>query len=439
MFQGLGKNVRGRSLFYIAAGWLLLESAGTAGQWPQFRGPDGQGHADPIPLKWGENEQGEAENIVWKKPLPGLAWSSPVIADGRIYLTTAVDRTPEDSSKAEDRKVELGAMCLDSKTGDVIWQKTLFLQVGEVEIHKKNSHASPTPIVDGDALYVHFGPHGTARLTLDGETVWTRKLEYAPMHGNGGTPALAGDVLVISCDGHDVRYGVGLETATGEIRWKKERSIPSKNAFSFGTPLVIEVNGKTQAICPASEAVYAYDPATGEEIWRVGYPKGYSVTPRPVYGKGLVFICTGYMKPSLIAIDPTGTGDITETHVRWRTERNVPHTPSVLLVEDRLFFVSDKGIARCVEAETGENLWQERLGGNYSASPTYSDGRVYFQNEEGEAVVVPASGEFEILARNRVTRDERTFASYAVSDGALFLRSEHHLFRIQENGSENRK
>lgn len=435
MSSGHEKCFRGWAFLCIASWFLLLESAGIAGVWPEFRGPAGQGHAEPIPLTWGETEEGKTENIVWKRPIPGLAWSSPVVADGRIYLTIAIDQTPEGAENEDDRKVELGAMCLDAKTGETLWLKTLFVQVGAVEIHKKNSHASPTPILEDDALYVHFGPHGTGRLTLEGETVWFRKLDYSPTHGNGGSPAICGDVLVVSCDGHDAQYGVGLDKATGEIRWKQDRSVKSKKGFSFGTPLIIEVNGKLQAICTASEAVYAYDPATGEEIWRVRYPDGYSVTPRPVYGKGLVFICTGYNKPSLLAIDPTGEGDVTETHVRWKTDRNVPLTPTALLVEDRLFLVSDKGIARCVQAETGETIWQERLGGNHSASPIYSDGRVYFQSEEGEAIVVPASGEFQILARNRITRDERTFATYAVCDGALFLRSERHLFRIQDKGA----
>ena len=410
-------------------GTLGMGTTSRAGEWPEFRGPTGQGHADheQIPLTWSASQ-----NVTWKQPIPGLAWSSPVIHAGRIYLTTAIDATPAGADRKDNLTIELGAICLDEKTGKTLWQKKLFTQQGDVEFHNKNSHASPTPIVHQEALYVHYGPHGTARLTLAGEVVWTQTLPYLPTHGNGGSPALAGEVLVICCDGHDEQYAVGLETSTGRIRWKTDREIESRRGFSFGTPLVIEVNGQPQAICPASDAVYAYAPATGEEIWRVQYPNGYSVTPRPVYGNGLLYVCTGFERPSLFAIDPTGRGDLTETHVRWRTNKNVPHSASPLLVDKNLFFVADKGIARCVDALTGEDHWQERLGGNYSASPLYANGRVYFQDENGECIVVAASSTYQELARNQLVEDERTFASYAVSDGALFIRSEHHLFRIED-------
>jgi outer membrane protein assembly factor BamB len=262
--------------------------------------------------------------------------------------------------------------------------------------------------------------------------VWKKKLEYLPTHGNGGSPALANDLLIICCDGHDVQYVVGIEKQTGNLRWKTRRETLSEKGFSFGTPLVLEINGRNQAICPGSDAVYSYDPATGKEIWHVDYPGGYSVIPRPVYGNGLVYICTGYNKPKLLAIDPTGAGDVTETHVRWTIEKQVPHTPSPLLVGRNLFFVSDKGIAHCVDALTGESHWQERLGGNYSASPLEAGGRVYFQDENGTGIVVAATAEFQELARNHLPEEERTFASYAIDDDALFLRSEKHLYRIEE-------
>jgi outer membrane protein assembly factor BamB len=403
---------------------LLLGIAVSArSDWPQFRGPDGQGHATgKLPLHWGS-----ADHIVWKTSVPGLAWSSPVIAQGRIFLTTATDQ-----GNAENPAVDLGVACLDEKTGKELWRKTLFSQLGKVEMHKKNSHASPTPIIDGDDLYVHFGPHGTARLTRNGDIVWKTSLEYLPTHGNGGSPALAKDLLIICCDGHDEQYVVGIETKTGRVRWKTPRGTTPEKGFSFGTPLVLEINGRQQAVCPGSDAVFAYDPATGKEIWHADYPGGYSVVPRPVYGNGLVYICTGYNKPKLLAIDPTGTGDVTETHIRWTTEKQVPHTPSLLLMGKNLFFVSDKGIACCVDALTGESHWQERLGGNYSASPLGADGRVYFQDENGTAIVVAADAKFQELARNHLPEDERTFASYAIDKDALFLRSEKHLYRIEE-------
>lgn len=388
--------------------------------WPQFRGPAGIGHTETIglPVNWSESE-----HVAWKTEIPGLAWSSPVIRGRNVYLTTAVETGEEERS--------LRLVCLNVDTGELLWNKELFTQSGKVEIHKKNSHASPTPVIDGEHLYVHFGPHGTACTTLGGDIVWKQKLEYSPTHGNGGSPALAGNLLIICCDGRDRQYVVALDKQTGEIRWKTDRETSPTKGFSFATPLVLTINGRQQAICPGSDAVFAYDAATGETIWRVDYPDGYSVIPRPVYGNGLVFVCSGYNKPVMYAIDPTGTGNVTETHVKWTLDRGAPHTPSLLLVGEELYCVADNGIASCLDAKTGEVHWQERLGGNFSASPLYAEGRIYFQNETGEGTVVKAGKDFEIIARNALDAEQRTFASYAVHGKSLLIRSETALYRIQ--------
>jgi outer membrane protein assembly factor BamB len=415
--------------------WLLLAllsavlpASTPAGDWTEFRGPSRQGLSDAVglPLTWSETE-----NIAWKVPVPGTAWSSPVVQDDRIYLTTAVaigDGEPPPQS--------LRVLCLQADNGTTLWDVEAFQHSGgeEVEIHHKNSHASPTPIIDGDRLYVHFGTHGTACLnTRDGAIVWqTRELEYKPKHGTGGSPALAGDLLIICCDGHDVQYVVGLDKQSGQIRWKTPRETSPAKGFSFCTPTVIDVAGRSQAICPASDAVFAYDPASGEEIWRVRYEGGYSVVPRPVAGNGLVYVCSGFGDERLIAIDPTGTGDITDSHVKWSLKRGVPKSPSVLLVKQMIFMVDDQGIATCVDALTGEVHWTQRLGGNFSASPIYAHGRVYCQNEAGTTSVFRAAAEYEELARNVLAAGERTFASFAIVDDALLLRSEKHLYRIEE-------
>ncbi|MFG0294484.1 MAG: PQQ-binding-like beta-propeller repeat protein, partial [Maioricimonas sp. JB045] len=302
----------------------------------------------------------------------------------------------------------------------------------DVQIHRKNSHASPTPVVADGFVYVHFGPHGTACLNLAGELQWKNdELSYSPVHGNGGSPALFEDLLVICCDGGDQQYVVGIERETGRIRWKTPRDTDPKKGFSFSTPLIITVDGQAQAICPGSDAVFAYEPRTGKEIWRVRYPDGYSVVPRPVFSQGLVFVCTGYNRPSLLAIDPNGEGDITETNVKWEVDRGVPHNPSILAVGGEVYFVSDGGVASCVDAATGEVHWTERLGGKFSASPVYAEGKVFFQDEAGTCTVVKAGTEFEVLAENQwADEGARTFASFAVLDGTLFLRSETHLYRI---------
>jgi outer membrane protein assembly factor BamB len=400
---------------------LGLLTAARAGTWPEFRGPTGQGLVPdgPLPLEWGP-----AKNVVWKQPVPGKGWSSPVVGGGRVYLTTSVP-VPEAGGGQS-----LRARCLDAATGKAVWDTEVFRPgPGSPRIHGKNSHASPTPLLDGRRLYVHFGHQGTACLDLAGKVLWRNTgLRYAPVHGSGGSPILVDDLLVFSCDGGDQAFVVALDRDTGKVRWKTDRSVDAGRKFSFSTPLVITVKGQKQVVSPGSDAVCAYDPGTGREIWRVRYD-GYSVIPRPVYGHGLVFVCTGFNSPSLLAIRPDGTGDVTDTHVAWKARRGVPHTPSLLLDGDELYMVSDSGTASCLDARTGRVHWQRRLGGTYSASPVLAAGRVYFQSEDGTGVVVQAGKEFKQLARNPL--GERTLASYAAADGALFLRTAGHLYRIE--------
>ena len=398
---------------------VLAGALAARAEWPQFRGPDGGGQssASGLPIHWNSSE-----NVAWKTAVEGLGWSSPVVHQNRIYVTTA--------KRAGEGEESLCLVCLDSRTGAELWSKEIFRQSGSVAMHKKNSHASPTPLIDGGNVFLHFGPHGTACVTLDGDVVWKRTLDYKPVHGNGGSPALAGEVLVICCDGGDVQYVVGLDTKTGDTRWKTDRQTTPKKGFSFSTPLVLEAAGGQQVVCPGSDAVFSYDPQTGLEIWRMDYPNGYSVTPRPVFGAGLVFVASGYDKPVLYAIDPEGSGNVTETHVRWRMERGAPLTPSVLVVGDELYCVADNGVACCVNARTGAEHWRERLGGNFSASPLHAAGLVYFQNEAGEAIVIKAGPTFEEVARNQLGDEGRTFASYAVDGASLLIRSETAVYRI---------
>ena len=407
---------------------VVLSLTGTCGaDWPEFRGPTGQGVADDprIPITWTDQE-----NIAWKIPVEGLAWSSPAIVGGKIFLTTAVEKPA--AEEGGPKLWTLRALAFDEKTGRRLWEKDLFEHDSKVQMHGKNSHASPTPLVSDGVVYVHFGPHGTAALSTTGDLIWSMKdLPYRPQHGNGGSPALAGDILVICCDGLDTQYVVGLDRKTGKIVWNTPRDTKPSKGFSFSTPLIIAVGGRSEAICPGSDAVFAYDPATGKEIWRVRYADGYSVVPRPIYAGGLVFVCTGYNKPKLLAIDPTGEGDVTETHLKWTVEKGIPHNPSIVAVGSEVYCVSDAGIAICADIATGKIHWQERLGGNYSASPLAANGYVYIQDEHGKAIVLKAGKTFDKVAENEFVKEERTFASYAVDDGALFIRSEHHLFRVQ--------
>ena len=398
-----------------------------AAEWPEFRGPLGNGVVSDakLPVRWSESE-----NIQWKVPIPGKGWSSPVVAEGRVYLTTAVSTGEDDASQS------LQLLCLDADDGSSIWSTKLFQTTDspEVEIHQKNSHASPTAVIEGNRIYVHFGPHGTACVDTRGKVVWTNtELKYLPQHGNGGSPALYKDRLIICCDGRDVQYAVALDKSNGKELWRANQETDATRGFSFCTPTVIPVEGSDQVICPASGAVFSYDPETGREIWRVDYDQGYSVVPRPVFGNGLIFVCSGFGDQQLFAIDPSGTGDVTDSHVVWKTKKGVPRSPSLLLHENHLFFVDDRGIASCLESTTGELHWQHRLGGGFSASPTYANGLIYFQNETGTTTVIQATDSYEEVAVNEIgEKGERTFASFAVIDDSILLRNETHLYRITD-------
>ena len=394
---------------------LVLTAASAGAQdWPEFRGPTGQGHSDQrdLPLEWGEDR-----NVAWKVRVPGQGWSSPAIADGKVWLTTAV---------TDEAGLSLRAVAFDAATGDEILNVAVFQQSDTRLLNPKNSHASPTPIVDGDRVYVHFGASGTAALSTDGHVLWTTRFPYISQHGNGGSPALYKDLLIINCDGYDQAFVVALDTATGEVRWKADRSGPFSQAYS--TPLVVRVDERDQAISIGAFRTTAFDAETGEEIWHVRYDDGFSNVPRPVYGNGLVYIDTGFNDPKLMAVRVDGAGDVTDSHVEWIRTRSIPFTPSPLLVGEELYIVSDLGVISCLDAATGEVHWQERVLGNYSASPLYADGRIYFSSEEGVTTVIAPGREFQALATNTI--DGWMLASIAVYEGAFFIRSHTHLYRI---------
>jgi outer membrane protein assembly factor BamB len=298
-------------------------------------------------------------------------------------------------------------------------------------LNPKNSHASPTPIVEGDRVYVHFGADGTAALTAAGEVVWRKRFSYESQHGNGGSPTLHKDLLIFSCDGSDTAFVVALDKRTGDVRWRTHRRDPSDQAYS--TPLVIRVGDRDQVVSVGAFRAAAYDVDSGREIWRVSYADGFSNVPRPVYAHGLVYIATGFQEPAVLAVRADGTGDVTKTHVAWELRRSAPHTPSPLVVGDEIYVVNDLGIATCLDARTGAVHWRERLGGNYSASPVFADGRIYFQSEEGVTTVLAPGRQFRKLAAS--TLDGATLASMAVSNGSIFIRTDSALYRIGGTGA----
>ena len=399
---------------------LVISAAPSAEEWPQFRGPTGQGHSTErgLPLQWSEST-----NVVWKTPVPGLGWSSPVVAGGRLWLTASVEQRPPRGRAS----MSLRALAFDVQTGRQVVDVELFRLDRTELLNPKNSFASPTPILKGDRVYVHFGAEGTAALTSAGEVLWRTRLPYESQHGGGGSPELHGDLLIINCDGNDVEaFVVALDKQTGKERWKRQRRKPSDQAYT--TPLTIRVGDRDQIVSVEAYRAGGYDPASGREIWRVRYDEGFSNVPRPVYGHGLVFIATGFQQPTLMAVRPDGEGDVTRTHVAWTLRRGAPFTPSPILVGDELFVVSDTGILTCVDARTGTVHYQQRLGGNYSASPIWADGRIYFLSEEGVATVISPGKVFSKLAVNQL--NGATLASIAVSGGSLFIRSHSHLYRI---------
>lgn len=425
---------------YVWLSWLatacLYCCPVIAADWSAFRGPSGNGQVEQaLPIKWSVSEDAR-----WRTVVPGEGWSSPIVVDGTIYLTAAIPvqtepvqaETKETSSdKTTGSDLDLCLLAFDAASGQPTLRVPLFVEhlATAPQIHKKNSHASPTVCFDGQHLFVHFGHQGTACVSLTGQVVWRNdSLAYPPVHGNGGSPVVIEQLVIFSRDGDDISEVTALDKTTGQIVWRTTRDVETKKLFSFCTPLVLELQGQTQVVIPGSDVVQSLDPQTGKELWRVRY-EGYSVIPKPIYHAGLVFISTSYDRPSLLAIDPTGQGDVTDSHVRWQaSSAAIPHTPSLVAVDGKVAMISDKGIAAGYDAQSGEELWKERIGGNYSASPLLHGTHMYLFSEEGDCTILDIAAAPKIVAKTKL--GERTLASPAVIDGDLIIRSEQALYRI---------
>jgi outer membrane protein assembly factor BamB len=428
------------------AGLLWASTLLASENWPQFRGPDGDGHSDAkgLPLTWSESD-----HVRWKTPIHDRAWSSPVIWGGQIWITTAT----EDGTK-------LFAVCVDRETGKIVHDIKLFDVANPQFAHKFNTYGSPTPVIEAGRVYVTFGSPGTACLdTRTGQVLWNRR-DFVCNHyrGAGSSPIIFSDLLFINFDGSDHQFIVALDKKTGKTAWQKERSIDYKDLGpdgkpqiegdlrkAFSTPHVTLLDGKPVLLSEGAKAHYAYDPLTGEEFWRVEERSCHSAASRPLVGQGLVFFSAGFPKGILLAVNPGKIGgpgpkviDASEDtkaapdqlHLAWKKMRNIPNKPSLLLVNDLLFMIDDGGIASCLEAKTGAEVWRERVGGNYSASPVYADGRIYFFSEEGKTTAIEAGREFKKLAENKL--DDGFMASPAIAGQAFFLRTKTQLYRIEE-------
>jgi outer membrane protein assembly factor BamB len=415
--------------FPLLFSWCVAAPLGLGETWEQFRGPNGTGSIAPRPLP---TEWSETENIRWFTPIQGLGWSSPVVVDERIFLTSAVAQSTQDKELHGAQQLRL--IALDAETGRTLFDREIFPQdAAAPAVHAKNSHASPTALWDGERLYVHFGHQGTAAVDRDGALQWAnRQHAYPPTHGNGGSPILVGDALIFTCDGGDNPYTVALHRADGRELWRTPRATDASKKFSFCTPTHIEIDGRSQVISAGSNIVQSLDPVTGEVLWYVTYD-GYSVVPKPLLHGGLLFVCTGFGPTTLLAIDPRGSGDVTETHIRWKFPgQNVPKTPSLIAYEEVVILCSDRGVASAVSVSSGDELWKIRLGGNYSASPLLNGDRLYFLSEEGETKVfrLGTNGVEEPQEIASSQLPGRAFASLAVIGGDLLLRTEVGLYRL---------
>ncbi len=416
---------QGKSLTREVPAVPAITKPGTSAEkWPDFRGPAGNGHSQGkgVPLAWSETK-----NVRWKIPVPGRAWSSPVVWGDQIWLTTAT----------EDGRA-MSAWCVDRATGAVRMKRDLFLNTQLEEQgpgHDSNSYASPSPVIEAGRVYLHYGKYGTACLdTRTFKTLWQRRdLLCTHSAGPGSSPVLYKNLLILTFDGIDVQYVAALDTRTGKTVWKTDRSVAwdspdVQQRKSFSTPFVTEWQGKAVVISTGAKATFAYDALTGRELWKVTY-KGFSNAARPIAEKGIAYVTTGYPRGELLAVRLGGAGDVTKTHVAWECARNVPLNPSPLLLDGLIYLINGGGILTCLDAATGEDVWKERLVGPFSASPVLVEGRIFLFNESGKATILEAGRQFKKVAENDL--EGGLMGSPAIVGRSMILRSRTHLYCIE--------
>ncbi len=440
-------SIRSKPPIFLRRSWFWLLglvasfSWNAQADWPEFRGPWGNGHVSApgdtkrigLPLHWSETE-----NVRWKTRIHDRGWSTPVVLAGQVWLTTA-------TTDGHD----FFGLCVDAETGQVRIDEKLFdAENPEPLGNNVNAYATPSPVIEPGRVYVHFGSYGTACLdTQSGKIVWARKdLRCRHYRGPSSSPILFRDMLILTFDGVDLQYLVALDKKDGHTIWKTDRSVEWNDANVPGqmaregdlrkahsTPLVAKVDGGLQLLSAGAKAAYGYDPLTGKELWKVRYP-AWSAAPRPLCDNGLGFFVTGHGQTELLAVRLDGHGDVTDTHIAWKTDSMVPKTASPILVKDLLYMVSDDGLVTCLEASTGKQAWRSRIGGTYAASPIYGDDRIYFFSQQGKTTVLQPGKSCEVLATNTLANG--FMASPAVSGKAFFLRTKTDLYRIEESAEK---
>jgi outer membrane protein assembly factor BamB len=443
--KALSRINSGRLLSLPALLLLVIGGSAARADWPEFRGPWGDGHVSApggtksigLPLHWSETN-----NIKWKTEIPYRGLSTPVVMGGQVWLTTAT----EDGH-------DFFAICVDAETGQVRFNEKVFHSDDPESLGNgasMNTYATPSPVIEPGRVYVHFGSFGTACLdTSTGKALWKRN-DLRCRHYRGPSSSLISfeNLLILTMDGADLQYHAALDKQTGKTVWKTDRSVawndenvPGQMAKdgdlrkAHSTPLIVTAAGKPQMLSAGAKAAYGYDPRTGRELWRVQYPD-FSVAPRPLFDRGMAFIVTGFEKKELWAVKTDGQGDVTDTHVAWKLGTHVGKYASPILVDGLIYTAAEENYVTCVEAATGQVIWTERIGGRYAASPIYADGRLYFLSQQGTTTVVKPGRTFEVLATNRLANG--FMASPAVAGKALFLRTKAHLYRIESPVSETK-
>lgn len=414
-----------RILFFI----LLISCTTEHENWTHFRGSnmDGKAEVEKAPLNWSDTE-----NVVWKVPVKGLGWSSPVIFGNQIWLTSA----------AKDGK-EFYTLCYDFKTGKLLDEKTIFTAENPQRIHSTNSYATPTPCIENGKVYVHYGTFGTACInTKNFEVVWKREdMPCKHMQGPASSIILYKNLLIVHLEGTEDPYVAALDKTTGETIWKSVRPAEIYDSLepvfrkSYQTPIVIEVDGKELLISNASNLCFAHDVNTGEVIWTIEY--GFdSTVSQPLFYDGLVYVNSGWIfednKPffaRMYAVDPTGKGDVTKTHVKWMNEVDVPQIPTPVIVDDKMYMVHDRGMVTCLDPKTGTPIWKEKLKGNFNASPIYAAGNIYFFNVKGECTIIKPGDSFQLIAENDIAGTVKAIPAF-VGD-KMVLRSDKFLYLIK--------
>jgi outer membrane protein assembly factor BamB len=401
---------------------LCLAQDAKPANWFQFRGPQGDGTApgQQPPTQWSQDE-----NIRWKTEIHGRGWSSPVVLGDEVWLTTAT----------LDGKEQF-VLCVDLASGKIKHDKLIFENVEvQKDHHETNTYASPTPILDEQFVFVHFGSYGTACLRRDTcEVVWQRRdLPCNHFRGPGSSPILYKNLLIFHQDGFDFQYVVALDRQTGNTVWKADRNIEygTDNGDyykAFCTPIIIDVAGQKQLISPTSKACLALDPETGKEIWRVRYQE-FSATARPLFDGSRLYINTGFGKAQLYCVEVDGKGDITDSDkVVWTQRKGIGSKPSQILVGGRLFGVTDDGILARISTENGEIVWQDRLGGKFSASLVATDEYLYAFDHDGKGYVYAMADEPKQVSINQLPNGCN--ASPAIVQDSLIVRTTTHLYRI---------